>query len=232
MQHSIPYFLLHKNNDDEFNEWLRDLRPDAVLVYSMSKLLKPGSLSIPRLGFINFHPSLLPKYRGSNPWFWVFYFAEAENGVTVHKIDSGLDTGNILLQESFPIRFGASKLEVVSQFEEQSRRLLPRLFELLSIGKVDGTPQRFSQDEVLAPEPSLTLLTSIKWDEWDVERAFHFLCGMLGEYPQLIAFEQADSRQRLSVTSYTKGSTPPHHIVDEQLSLNCSNGRVFFEWEN
>lgn len=85
----------------ELESWVKSLSPDLIVVYSMSQLLKENIYSIPRFGTINLHPSYLPEYRGPNPIFWMYYNMEKQGGVTVHYIDQGEDTGNIILQKRY-----------------------------------------------------------------------------------------------------------------------------------
>ena len=102
----IPYFLLHRRNDTEFRAWLRRLEPDVALVHSMSQLLTPATLSIPRFGILNLHPSILPAYRGPNPLFWMYHDFVRTSGVTLHFVDEGEDTGDIVSQAEFSIPLG------------------------------------------------------------------------------------------------------------------------------
>ncbi len=94
-----------KNNDD-FRNQLTDLRPDAIIVVGYGRIIPQWMLDLPPLGNINLHASLLPKYRGAAPIQWAIAQGEAVTGVTTMKIDAGLDTGDILLQQEIPIAPG------------------------------------------------------------------------------------------------------------------------------
>ena len=80
--------------------------PDLVCVACFNQRFPPALLSLPPLGCLNLHPSLLPKYRGPAPLFWTFRNGEDHTGVTVHLMDAGLDTGDILIQERIEIPNG------------------------------------------------------------------------------------------------------------------------------
>ena len=86
-------------NDDKFRKILLKLDTDIILVGSWGEKLKKATYDIPKIASINAHPSLLPKYRGPNPYFWTIRNQEQESGVTFHLIDDGFDTGSILAQE-------------------------------------------------------------------------------------------------------------------------------------
>jgi methionyl-tRNA formyltransferase len=91
-----------KNNSD-FRAQLSDLNPDAIIVVGYGRIIPQWMLDLPALGNINLHASLLPKYRGAAPIQWAIAGGETVTGVTTMKIDAGLDTGDILLQQEVPV---------------------------------------------------------------------------------------------------------------------------------
>ena len=91
-----------KDNED-FRAHLTLLKPDAIIVVGYGRIIPGWMLDLPPLGNINLHASLLPKYRGAAPIQWAIARGESFTGVTTMKIDSGLDTGDILLQKEIPI---------------------------------------------------------------------------------------------------------------------------------
>ena len=86
-------------NDEAFRKKLLKLNPDIILVGSWGEKFEKETYNIPKIATINAHPSLLPKYRGPNPYFWVIKNMEQETGVTFHLMDENYDTGSILAQE-------------------------------------------------------------------------------------------------------------------------------------
>ena len=100
-RHSIPYYWLTKPTRDGLVAFLKSLPStplDVAAVYSMSQLLPADVLDLFPRGVINAHPSKLPAYRGPNPYFWTFYDGCSETALTIHYLDSGEDTGDIILQ--------------------------------------------------------------------------------------------------------------------------------------
>jgi methionyl-tRNA formyltransferase len=89
--------------NEEFQSQLRGINPDAILVVGYGRIIPQWMLDLPPLGNINLHASLLPKYRGAAPIQWAIARGETVTGVTTMRIDAGLDTGDILLQEEIPI---------------------------------------------------------------------------------------------------------------------------------
>jgi methionyl-tRNA formyltransferase len=95
---SIPAFEPSSPNQAGFVDQAGDLAPDLLLCIGYPCILKEDILSVPRLLAANFHASLLPRYRGKHPVFWALRNGERWAGLTVHKMDPGIDTGDILYQ--------------------------------------------------------------------------------------------------------------------------------------
>ena len=90
-------------NNVEFREQLAAIRPDAIIVVGYGRIIPQWMIDLPRLGNLNLHASLLPKYRGAAPIQWAIANGESVTGVTTMRIDAGLDTGDILMQRETPI---------------------------------------------------------------------------------------------------------------------------------
>jgi methionyl-tRNA formyltransferase len=90
-------------NNDEFRAHLTALKLDTIVVVGYGRIIPQWMIDLPRLGNINLHASLLPKYRGAAPIQWAIARGETATGVTTMRIDAGLDTGDILLQKEVPI---------------------------------------------------------------------------------------------------------------------------------
>ncbi len=93
----------HKVKDPSFLETLGQLNPDMVVVAAFGQILPGAVIDFPRLGCLNIHPSLLPKYRGAAPLNWSIIRGETTTGVTIMLMDEGMDSGDILLQEETPL---------------------------------------------------------------------------------------------------------------------------------
>jgi len=91
-------------NNEEFRAQLAAIQPDAIIVVGYGRIIPQWMIDLPRLGNINLHASLLPKYRGAAPIQWAIARGETVTGVTTMRIDTGLDTGDILLQKEMPIQ--------------------------------------------------------------------------------------------------------------------------------
>ena len=112
--YSLPEIEARGINTKEFKRALLKLNPDIILVGSWGEKINKEIFDLPKIATINAHPSLLPKYRGPNPYFWTIRNMEQTSGVTFHLVDKGIDTGAILAQEEvkiFPSDTGKSLKE-------------------------------------------------------------------------------------------------------------------------
>src|SRR6516164_1668860 len=91
-------------NNDEFRAQLTEAAPDVIVVVGYGRIIPAWMLELPRFGNINLHASLLPKYRGAAPIQWAIANGESVTGVTIMRLDAGLDTGDMLMQAEEPIR--------------------------------------------------------------------------------------------------------------------------------
>lgn len=119
----------------EFRAWLEAIAPDAIVVVAYGRIIPPWMLALPRLGCINLHASLLPKYRGAAPIQWAVAMGEAITGDTTMLLEEGLDTGPILLQREVPIR---PEQTAVDLFDVLARDGAPLVVETLA-GLENGT---------------------------------------------------------------------------------------------
>ena len=174
-QISVPYYLLKKGVRNDLANFVLKLKPDIICVASMSELLKEEVFSIPPYGAINFHPALLPNYRGPKSLFWCYYFMESQAGATIHYIDKGEDTGDIIKQRSIPIYLGMQSDELVKKIISAGTALMLEALADISRGTVNKLPQknlncpfrarRLGKDEQL-----------LQWN-WPIERVWHFMRG-------------------------------------------------------
>jgi methionyl-tRNA formyltransferase len=103
----LPVVQPTKLKTGEFGQWVRDQKVDVALVVAYGRILPKDVLEAPRLGCVNVHASLLPKYRGAAPITWAVVDGESETGITMMVLDEGMDTGATL--ESFAIPIGADE---------------------------------------------------------------------------------------------------------------------------
>src|SRR2546427_12832308 len=137
--------------NEEFIQQLRALQPDLIAVTAYAQILPRSILDLPRFGCINVHTSLLPKYRGAAPIQWAILNDEAETGVTIMKMDAGLDTGDILADEKAPIAAEDTSETLHHSLAEIGAQLLVRTIPDYVAGKIQPRPQP-SEGATYAPK--------------------------------------------------------------------------------
>jgi methionyl-tRNA formyltransferase len=138
----IPVFDPSSPQHPEFLAQLGDLAPDMILAAGYPIILRQPVLSIPRLVPVNFHASLLPAYRGKHPVFWCLRNDERWSGLTVHVMDPGIDTGDILYQVRVPTRKSDTVHALYDRIVVKSVKLVPRLVRDAENGAIKRTPQQ------------------------------------------------------------------------------------------
>lgn len=175
----IPYFYLTKDNTDKLVIWLNNLQPDILVVHLMSQLLKESIYNLPKFGTINLHGSYLPEYRGPNPDLWQYFDLVENPGCTVHFIDKGEDTGDIIIQERIHIPLGTKS-------PERLDLLIGKLGVKLLMNALDsiehGNVKRYPQPQVSPTKRARNLRPEehkvfIDWENWEILKIWNILRG-------------------------------------------------------
>ena len=137
----LPVHQPAKVRAPEIEEQLRALAPDVVVIIAYGQIIPARLLIIPKLGWINLHASLLPKYRGAAPINWAIVNGETRTGNTTMRIDAGLDTGEILLQEEVTIGLEETAPELAVRLAEAGAPLMANTLRGLAAGTLQGRLQ-------------------------------------------------------------------------------------------
>jgi methionyl-tRNA formyltransferase len=128
-------------NNDEFRAQLESIAPEAIIVVGYGRIIPQWMINLPRLGNINLHASLLPKYRGAAPIQWAIAMGESVTGVTTMRIDAGLDTGDILLQSEERIAPKDTALTLAPRLAQTGAELMIATLAGLKSGSITARPQ-------------------------------------------------------------------------------------------
>ena len=139
-ERGIPVFCPKDVNEAPWPSRIRDARPDLLFSFYYRSMLKQEVLDIPRLGAMNLHGSLLPKYRGRAPVNWVLVKGETGTGVTLHLMTEKPDAGDIVGQAEVPIAFTDTALTLFGKMEEAAARLLDELLPRIAAGDIPRRP--------------------------------------------------------------------------------------------
>jgi methionyl-tRNA formyltransferase len=162
-------------NNEEFRRQLESIRPDAIIVVGYGRIIPQWMIDLPRLGNLNLHASLLPKYRGAAPIQWAIANGESVTGVTIMRIDAGLDTGDILLQADEPIRPEDTALTLSSRLAHRGAELMIRTLAELVNGTILPQPQdnsRATLAPILTRDDGLLDFSRTATETWNRLRGF------------------------------------------------------------
>ena len=158
-----------RGDADELLSEIQTKKVNTIITAGCHNLLPGRVLESARHGCFNVHPSLLPKYRGYAPIFWQYHEGDRQAGVTVHRMDQGVDTGPVVGQESFEISMGSALAEVVPRYSSAAARLVASLLSQISRGRVEEQPQDERAPGPAAPKPREADYR-IDWQAWPLER--------------------------------------------------------------
>ena len=137
----LPVFQPAKLRDGEALGILKGLEPELIAVAAYGKILPVDILELPRLGCVNVHSSLLPKYRGAAPINWAILNGEDETGITIMVMAEGMDTGDILAQRATPIRIDENAAQLFDRLAQMGAGLLVETVAGVEAGTVKAIPQ-------------------------------------------------------------------------------------------
>jgi methionyl-tRNA formyltransferase len=137
----LPVYQPERLADPVSEDTLRAWLPDVILVAAYGQILRPAILAIPPLGCLNLHASLLPRWRGASPIQHALLAGDPMTGVTVMKMDSGLDTGPILAQQEVPVEPGDTAGSLSARLANVGASLLVETLPAYSAGRLPLRPQ-------------------------------------------------------------------------------------------
>ncbi|HEY1422772.1 MAG TPA: methionyl-tRNA formyltransferase [Candidatus Acidoferrum sp.] len=138
---NLKIFQPEKIRTPESEQFLREANPEAIVIIAYGQIIPARLLGIPKLGWINAHASLLPKYRGAAPIQWAIANGETKTGVTTMRIDAGMDTGEMLLQRELPIGPDETTPDLAAHLATLSASLMVETLRGLRDGAVQPKPQ-------------------------------------------------------------------------------------------
>ncbi len=139
--HGIEVVQPERLNDGTFEAWLRAQRPDVCAIAAYGRLLKQPILDVPAHGFINMHPSLLPRHRGPSPITTALLEGDTETGVSIMRLTLEVDAGDLLLQERTPIAPEEDNIALTARLSALGGRMLADALDLIAEGRAVYTPQ-------------------------------------------------------------------------------------------
>lgn len=209
-----------------FIEALRSLEADVQIVVAF-RMLPEVVWSMPRMGTINVHASLLPNYRGAAPINWVVINGEKETGITTFKLQQVIDTGNILLQEKIAVGESETAGELHNRLKILGADVLVKTIRAIAEGSIQETPQDTSS--IIKPAPKITTETClIDWNN-SAENIFNLIRG-LSPYPTAFTYLHDKilkiyfGKKEIAPHDHVKGSV--HSDGRSYLKFACADGFI------
>jgi methionyl-tRNA formyltransferase len=153
-RHGIPWSDEEKINGDAALERLRADKADVLLSVGATQIFKAPLLSIPAWGAINVHTAALPKYRGVMPTFWALYHGDSACGMTVFKMDTAIDGGTWLLQETLPITPEETLDSLMRKTKRHEADMVIRVLRAITDGTITEHPYEGEESYFTFPTPT------------------------------------------------------------------------------
>lgn len=225
----LPVRQPERARSETFVAELAQLRPDLIAVAAYGQILPTSILDLPRFGCLNVHTSMLPRYRGAAPIQWAILNDEAETGVTIMKMDAGLDTGDILTQESVPIAPSDNAQTLHDRLAQLGAELLVRTISEFVAGRI--TPRRQVEADATYARKITKEDGRLDWSQparalWNRIRAFT-------PWPGAFTFLPGEGRQPMlriwsaAVTEAAAGSPGEILLADRTgIVVRCGEGAL------
>ena len=204
IEKNIPVYQPEKvRNNQEIIEKIKELNPEVICVVAYGKILPKELLEIPKLGCINVHGSLLPKYRGAAPIQWAVLNGDKTTGITTMYMDEGMDTGDMILKQEVEIGEDETTGKLWDRLAKIGGELLAETLEKIE----QGNAPRIKQGEEFTMAPMLSKeMAKIDWENQTAEQIKNLVRGLnpiMGAYTFLngkkIKFWKVDIAKEITV---------------------------------
>lgn len=215
--------------EENFREILEKENPDVIVVAAYGKILPEYVLSYPKYGCLNLHGSLLPEYRGAAPVNRAIMDGKTETGITVMRMEKGLDTGEMYLKESVAIDDDTTATELFDTLAEVSVRLIVKALEMAEAGTLTGE----KQNDALSTYAEKITDADMKID-WsksarEIVRKIHGLSDEPGAYTTIKSNGKLLKIYRAKIGDSCGGAVGEVVLAKKKIQVACGEGSVFLE---
>lgn len=228
---AIPLLLSPSLKGPEVYQWVKDRVPELIVLAFVTEIIPKGIIDIPKYKAINYHPSLLPKYRGGSAINWAIINGETETGVTIHYIDEGIDTGDIIIQESVPIYPGDTVASLYfDRLYPLGVRMIAQAVRLIG----EGRAPRIKQDSSQASYQPLIQEKDVIIDFGKSAQQVHNLIRGSNPTPGAITYLRG-KRVKIWNSQISRGSFKQAHpgeiiqIAPEGVIISTADGAIIAE---
>lgn len=227
LENSLPVYTPDTLKNEEFAELLGEIDPELIAVVAYGKILPKSVLDYPKYGCVNVHVSLLPKYRGAAPMQRAIIEGEKETGVTIMYMAEGVDTGDIIAAEAFPIGAEDDFEAIHDRSADVGARLLVKTIKDIA----DGVATRTPQDDSLATHAAKIEKEDCKIDFSRSARAID--CAIRGVTPIPGAFAYLKGKMlKIFKATPTEGKGRPGEVIavdpkgSGSFTVACTEGAL------
>ena len=227
LQHdaSIPIYQPKSLRTGEAMDVIRSVAPDVIVVVAYGKILPKDILDFPRYGCVNVHGSLLPKYRGAAPIQWAVINGESETGVTIMKMDEGVDTGDMLYKKAIPIGIDDTAESMFEKLADLGAQMLIEALDMLEEGSLSPEKQ---DDTAASYAPMLSKdISVIDWSK--PAKEVHDLIRGLYSWPVAHTFINGKKMKILKSRPCESSGTAGTIFALEPFTVACGSGSVIIE---
>ena len=218
----IPVYQPKGFKNGKATQILRELAPDLILVIAYGKILPQEVLDVPRLGCINVHASLLPKYRGAAPIQRAIIAGEEVTGITIMKMDAGMDTGNMLAQREIPILPEDNEETMFRKMGEVGSKFVLEILPLIEAGELEEQHQ--DHDAATYAPPIEKEEGEFSFRE-DAAKVVHLIHGV-SVWP-VAYFQMEDKKIKVADAAYSEKVGEPGEVLSlRPLTIAAENGSV------
>jgi len=218
-QHDVPVIQPDKPNTSDFIKHLREYAPDIGIVVAYGHILKPAVLAIPRLGLWNVHASLLPKLRGAAPIQHAIIQGLSDTGVSIMKLDEGMDTGPVLHKLATPIAEDETGGELSARLAELGALALVEAVALLTLGEPKLTPQNESEATYASKIDSTIARIDWSQDSSNIARRVRALDPVPGCWSEI-----EGRRVQLFGPRSSEGTGEPGEVITTEPLITVATG--------
>lgn len=229
LEHGLEVYQ-PKNLGPKFHGWLSQMNPDATLVAAFGRIIPSSILNLTPHGCINVHPSLLPRYRGAAPIQWALANGDEVSGVSIMKLDEGMDTGDLLMQRELRLLPDETAEELHDRMAELGAQLLLETLDGLEEGRIVPVPQdgdRATLAPILTREDG-----ELNWSS-DCKTLYNRIRGF-HSWPGTFTWHKGKRLKVMPPSTYeidgSMGETRPGTFLgltpDGGLSIACGVGRL------
>ncbi len=222
-ERQIPIWEVSHLAHQETGAVLSSYQPDAICVACFSLRIPHAILKIPRFGCLNVHPSLLPANRGPEPLFWTFREGLQQTGVTIHMMDEGMDTGDIVAQKAIEIPDGISYAQLEARCATLGGGLLA--CSVWDLYKGLATPVKQDENKTdYHPFPSVDDFV-VNTAQWDAQHVYNFICG-IAAWGEPITLQVSNTSIRVKEAISYSHMSCAYSQLGEEFWIPCRVGSV------